>query len=197
MAINKRTLLGKPPETLGEKDAVHTAIVALRAGECLNRADWFKINEHGEAVEARNKKESVGVVDPFRDVMIPAGESFWGVIDQKDIPNVKHVWEHPKHTFEAPTREVEKQYTVAEYAKDLKIPYDQLLKDLETVAKTGSSIEYTGPLTEEELEEVQGDLDELWSEWGWWCAWEFENYGSMCCPEYEYPGDLYFYKEKE
>jgi hypothetical protein len=60
--INKRNLLGKTPEELGTKDAVHAAIVAVRAGQPIRPGQRCSINIDGEAVPDVN---GVGVADPF------------------------------------------------------------------------------------------------------------------------------------
>ena len=62
MAINKVKTLGKQPETLGEKDAVHVAIVSVRAGSYLDPGQKVGMNSDGEAVW---DNKGVGVVDPF------------------------------------------------------------------------------------------------------------------------------------
>ena len=44
--INKKNFLAHAPEELGVKDAVHVAIVSLRAGECLERAEEITLDEN-------------------------------------------------------------------------------------------------------------------------------------------------------
>ena len=73
--INKQPLLGQAPTAAGEKDAVHVAIVGVRAAHFLNAGDLVGINEHGEASRQENKK--IGVVDPFRRKSTPRGELVW------------------------------------------------------------------------------------------------------------------------
>ncbi len=45
--INKKNLLGRPPDELGLKDAVHVAIASVRAACAINPGQRCKINDYG------------------------------------------------------------------------------------------------------------------------------------------------------
>lgn len=183
--INKKNVLGKTPSEIGIKDAIHTAIVSVRAGSLIRPGDKCKINQYNEAVACNSN--SIGVADPWHNGNIIAGNIFWLIINQDEIPNVRHVWDHPSVSFEQPTREVQYNYTLKHLSDQLEIEYNQLLKDMEVVAKTDTPIKYTGNKTEEELETIQEDSWDYWSEFADVTGYVFENYGSQCCPEYNYP----------
>ena len=191
--INKKNMLGKTPEELGIKDAIHTAIVSVRAGALIEPGQRLKMNEFNEAIPS-NFKEGVGVADPFRRSNITRGQSFWLLLDQDAVPNVHHVWEHPNVDFSPPKRETQLNRVLAEFAELFGITYEQLLNACTKFVETEESLLYTGNKSEEELNEAQDSTDnyDLWDEWANEVGYEFENMGSNCCPEYQYPkGNLF------
>ena len=101
--MNKKNLLGKTPFDLGNKDAIHVAIVAVRAGGPLRPGQRCGLNEHREAVP---NEKGEGVVDPFRKGIIATGQPVWMLLDLTEVQNVTHHWDHPTVDFTAPTREV-------------------------------------------------------------------------------------------
>jgi hypothetical protein len=184
--INKKNVLGKEPHELGDKDAIHVAIVAVRAAEPIAPGTRCGVNEFGEAVP---KEKGVGVADPFRRSHITTGQSFWLLLDQDAVPNVRHVWEHPSVAFAAPTREPVLNRSLVDIAKQFGLTYQQLLDACSERFRTEKPVEYVGTLNAEELLSAVGQVDEyeLWSEWSYESGNEFENNGTECCPEYDYP----------
>lgn len=197
--INKKNHFNRKPEKLGERDAVHTAIVALRAGCFLKRAEYIKMNDDGEAVSS-NAKDSIGVVNPFlKTDFLRAGDWFWAMMNMEDIPNVQHTWEHPKHTFEAPKCKIKRNTYLEEMAQELGTSYESLMAALDSYVQDERPVEYDGKYNKEELEEAMDNLSkyELWSEWESQSDYEFENCGTACCPEYEYPDKRIFFHKGE
>lgn len=185
MAINKKTLLGKAPSELGIKDAVHVACVSLRAGEFLEPGQEITLNDRNEAVA--NKSKSFGVVDPFLTKSVKRGENFWGLLRMHEVPNVRHVWDHPDFEFNAPTEPIKYNETLQEFADDLKISYKEFMEACDKAYENDAPIEYTGPISKKDFDKVYYDKYELWSEWAIETGIEFENCGTACCPEYEHP----------
>jgi hypothetical protein len=190
--INKKKTLGKYPNILGERDAIHVPIVSVRAGSPLTPGQKCCINEYGEAVkqDLHNRLKTVGIVDPFLKFDVITGENFWLLVDSKAIPSVVHYWEHPDINFSVPTRDVEENKYLAGYAKDLGVTYHFLFSAMNTfINENEKSTVYEGKLTEEELEEIVEDFEnsDVWYEWAEETGHEFENYGSECCPEHDYP----------
>jgi hypothetical protein len=189
--INKKNLLGKAPSDLGVKDAIHVAIVAVRAGKPTKPGERCKLNEHREAVP---DEKGVGVADPFLKSNVPVGKKFWLLLAQDQVPNVQHTWEHPKVSFAPPEREPEQNSYLLGYAKDLGLTYEQLMEACEFAVENEHFAPYYGTLSPEDLEkawEKDVDIYDIWSNWADQSGHEFENTGTECCPEYQYPDQLF------
>jgi len=183
--INKRNVLGKAPFDLGDKDAIHVAIASVRAASFIKPGNRCQINEFGEAEPSDS---GPGVADPFR-TSIARGDSFWMLLDQDEVPNVRHVWEHPSVKFDKPTRPAKLNQWLERNAKSLGVTYDQLLEACAHVVNHYSPMPYPTAIDEDDLEKLldKADQYDIWSEWGEETGHEFENNGSACCPEYDYP----------
>lgn len=192
--INKKNLLGKVPQELGDKDAIHVAIVAVRAGATVQPGQRCELNEHREAIPA---EKGVGVADPFLKGPILTGTPFWLLLNQDAVPNVRHVWDIDGLDFSPPNRGIEYNSYIAEIAVELGVTYEQLMEACDYVTSGGTygwrEAKYPGTLDANELEKAldEFDSDTLWSEWSDETGYEFENQGSACCPEYDYPDTLF------
>lgn len=187
--INKRNVLGKPPLDLGDKDAIHVAIVAVRAGEVIKPGDRVGFNEFNEAVQ---DDDGPGVADPFRKSIV-RGDSFWMLLAQDEVPNVRHVWEHPSIKFDPPTRPVVENRYLKLIADGFGLTVAQLMDACSNYVHHSTKTPYRGPLTEEQLDEKWCDEKyDIWSEWADESGHEFENTGTACCPEYDYPYGMMF-----
>lgn len=183
--INKKNVLGKKPHDLGAKDAIHVAIVAVRAGSPIKPGQRCGLNEHREAVPA--EKNGVGVADPFMKSGVASGQAFWLLLDQDSVPNVRHEWEHPTADFSPPTRAVKLNATLKEYADNLGVTYEQLIESAAKVVENEEAVAYPGKKTADEVEAAQEEMYDLWSEWADETGHEFFNAGTACCPEFTYP----------
>lgn len=182
--INKKNFLGSAPVELGTKDAVHVAIVSVRAGAPIKPGQRCSINEFGEAVPGKGP----GVANPFVGE-IGKGEPFWLLMNPTEVVSVSHTWEHPTVEFGLPTREVVRNTYLVRYADKLGISYEELMKACKRAVE-GNPIKYGGPLEEDELDE-KIDRYDIFSEWSEETGHEFDNHGSDCCPEYDYPEELF------
>jgi hypothetical protein len=193
--INKKNLLGKEPEVLGDKDAVHVAMVACRAGVLI---------QPGQRCGLNNKKELVpnpkgpGIADPFRKTPILRGEKVWLLMNQDEIPNVQHTWEHPTVDFSPPSIEASKNATIGSVAEYYGVSYEQVMKAAQHVVKNDTPAKFPNKDWDEKFEIAfsEGDIDsyDFWYEWANETGHEFDNYGSACCPEYNYPECELFHK---
>lgn len=182
--INKKNVLGKRPMELGDKDAIHVAIVAVRAAEPIRPGSRCNLNDHREAV---NDKDGIGVADPFRKDTIVTGQSVWLLLNQDAVPNVRHVWDHPTADFTPPEREPQKNKYLVDYAAELGVTYEQLMDACAYVVEHNDPAPYPGTKPFSEIADQNADTYDIWYEWTNETGHEFENYGTECCPEYAYP----------
>jgi len=193
VAINKKNLLGKNPIDVGIKDAVHVAIVSLVAGTALPCGCRIKLNCDNQAIPARDgDKDSFGVVSPWSG-RIARGERFWALMDPDSVAAVEHTWDCDID-FSVKPKLVEENGYIADVAKKCGVTYEQMMQACKTFIDTERPANYPGTLSEETVEEEtdSDDLYTLWSEWSEETGYEFDNMGSECCPEYEYPDRLPF-----
>lgn len=89
------TKLGTVPTENDGRDAVHIAILPMRAAQFLPSGCPVKLNKNGDAIPC-DPEDAVGVVDPFlTKAQIFEGELFWLCLYPKTITSLRHVWEHP------------------------------------------------------------------------------------------------------
>jgi hypothetical protein len=186
--INKKNLLGKVPEVIGDRDAIHTAIVSVRAASPIQPGTRCGLNENREA---RPDGKGVGVADPWRKKAIGTGESFWLLLNQDEVPNVQHHWEHPTVDFTAPTVEVKRNRTILAAAQEYGVTYEQVMAAAQYIVDHDEPMKYPGSLALPaiDVEEVNDNFDsyDFWSEWAGEALHDFPNDGTDCCPEYSYP----------
>jgi len=185
--INKKNVLGKTPEELGDKDAIHVAIVAVRANRAIEPGAKCSLNADREAIPDH---KGIGVADPFRKKTILRGETFWLLMAQDSIPNVQHHWEHPTIDFSPPTVPAQKNRYIQMAADAYGVTYEQIMEAATSVVENRKSADYPATGTKEDLDAVEEEEFErydFWSSWSDETLYEFENYGSACCPEYQYP----------
>lgn len=195
--INKKNLLTRTPEELGFKDAVHVAIVSVRAGQHLSVGQEITINEYNEAVSSN---KGIGYVSPFVQGDILRGTNFWMLLKPHEVPNVQHYWEHDKFDFAPPKREVQKNKYLCNIADKFKLTYEQLMNACRQCVDTWAPVKYEGLLSEKEFEEALEEYEyeiryDVWSEWSDEANYEFSNMGTDCCPEYDLPECRLFYFE--
>ncbi len=201
--INKKNVLGKVPHNLGDKDAIHVAIVAVRAAQLITPGQKCSLNKDREAVP--DNKNGIGVADPFVKSNIKRGQEFWLLLNQDEVPNVKHVWEHPNVDFSPPIKNKSMNQCIKDYAEQIGCDYDDLI-DICTEIVDSSRINYaifdgnefslSPDYPDGDYSEIE-DLWDLWSEWAEETGYEFENEGSACCPEYDYPRTQFLKKASE
>ena len=98
---DKRSVATDALETLGRcpipensgRDAIHLAVEPVIAAERLYPGQHVGLTDDHEALARIDKK--VGIVDPFVDGSVAAGERFWLVVYPRRITSLRHVWTHP------------------------------------------------------------------------------------------------------
>lgn len=86
------TKLGELIKGPAQRDCVHIAIAPVEAGEFL-AAGVRVMLVNGKAWFAR-KEPSIGIVDPFLNTSVEAGQRFWLLLYQQTITGMRHVWRH-------------------------------------------------------------------------------------------------------
>lgn len=200
--INKKNYLVQKPTEAGIKDAVHCAIVSVRAGATIQPGQRCKINEFGEAIPGNGP----GFANVFMTNQVLTGEFLWLMMHPNEVESVLHTWEH-KDDF-IPKRDIAYNNTLLEYAEAYGVTYQQLMDALTYKVHKDKEMTYLGTKTEEEITRFEDnvyDYDknkiyyeryDLWSEWGMETNYTFPNWGTECCPEWRFPdAPLFIFKE--
>ena len=193
MAINKRKYLGKSPDELGVKDAIHVAIVSCVAGCAIKCGARVQLNRDGHAEECGDQERGgFGVADPFAG-QIARGQKFWVMLDPDSVDTVSHSWDH-KIEFPTNPVPVPQNRCLVDFAAALGVSYTDLMAACAYYVKTGHKHGYPGTLSQETAEEQAEKhyLSDMWSEWSDESGYEFDNDGSECCPECSYPDEIPF-----
>lgn len=74
------------------RDAVHVAIVPMKAAEMLRPGQ--RVGLIGES-EAGPSESCIGIVDPYLTDVVPKGERFWLCLLPETVTGMRHHWEHP------------------------------------------------------------------------------------------------------
>lgn len=101
MSDNKHTVSTDALETLGSqidkfqgRDAIHLAVNPTEAAQTLLPGGHVKLDADGKAIRA-DIGQGLGIVDPFLEDAVKAGQWFWLVVYPRQITSLHHVWEHP------------------------------------------------------------------------------------------------------
>lgn len=98
---DKRQVSTGALETLGQiidekagRDAIHLAVFPAIAGETLTPGQDVGLIADGNTASA-DVECPVGIVDPFLEFVVEAGQWFWLIIYPRQIDSLRHVWSHP------------------------------------------------------------------------------------------------------
>lgn len=109
-----------------ERDAIHVAIIPVQARTELNPGQ--PVGKDG------TDKDPIGVVDPFLDKPVKAGQIFWMLLKPRTITGLRHHWEHPD--YPNPTSPIEIPRAAAHknslmwlqnFAKEVGCTFDKLM----------------------------------------------------------------------
>jgi len=159
--------LGKIITTEQHRDAIHIAVVPVVAGQTLSPGTKVRLSPTGEAILS-GRKEPIGIVDPFLDRIVAAGEKFWLFLNPGSITSLRHDWTHPAFQDELSERDMEtvrkvtgkltspeSELWLREFAAQINFGYEEFMEELAHAIKTGDSI-HTG---DQEIDVP----DELWT----------------------------------
>ncbi len=94
-----------------KKDAIHVAIAYVEAGEALVAGQRVGLTYAGSGIVDSRSKTPIGVVDPFIEGTVLAGDSFWLFLFPDSITGLRHEWEHPQFPTPQPTQDREDYYS--------------------------------------------------------------------------------------
>jgi hypothetical protein len=134
---DKRKVSTDALETLGtiigpneKRDAIHLAVEPIEAGMQLLPGQHVGIR-NGKAFVAN--ESALGIVDPFIERPVEAGERFWLVVYPRQIHSLRHVWTHPSFPDEPATvyppasAKEESEQWIKQYAESIDIGYRRLM----------------------------------------------------------------------
>ena len=124
------------PQNLPPRDAVHIAVVPVKALWRLEPGDPVALNIRQEAYIPVSSVETIGVVDPFLKHIVRSGEYFWLYLNPGSITSLTHHWTHPAFPVGAEpaaklvgTTKAKAKAWIREYAKFLGLAYSTLMSD--------------------------------------------------------------------
>lgn len=93
--------LGRLPDSLAERDAVHIAVAPVIASEALKPGQHVALVD-GEAVQATQSVRAIGIVDSYLTKPVAKGERFWLMLYPGSITSLRHDWTHKAFAVLAP-----------------------------------------------------------------------------------------------
>ena len=124
--------LGETPHADAQRDAVHIAVVPLKA-RCKYRlypgcSVKLVPGRTDSVMEVRNDydPDCIGVVDPFRKEPANDGDMCWVFLKPNSISYLRHAWEHP--AFDIPSKMSEAETWLRTFAADNAFDFDGMMK---------------------------------------------------------------------
>lgn len=108
------------------RDAIHIAIVAVKATEELNPGDHVGLVS-GEATKFLTE-EHLGIVDPYLKAPVKRGELFYLLLYPNTVTDMKHVWSHPAFKEQSIVNKNKASLLwIENYANTLGLKYEELM----------------------------------------------------------------------
>jgi len=127
---NSEPKLGQLIDPTAQRDAIHVAIVPLKAGCDLWRAGKIKLKYGSTDIALPadyDVKEAIGIVDPFLDQYeVKEGQWFWGILTPGTVTGMRHQWEHPKFDAVQTTSNEHEQW-LHDFCDRWNFDYDELI----------------------------------------------------------------------
>lgn len=130
--------LGVLVDSLTERDAIHVAIMAVKAGCALHPGQHVGFIREDSAREVgpatgRDVK-AIGIIDPFLKAPVPSGAWCYLVLYPNTITSLRHDWEHPdvdakqmQVATDALSGRAKAIEGVQNFASEINVGYDELL----------------------------------------------------------------------
>lgn len=94
MSDQSKLGLGRIITTEQHRDAIHIAVAPVTAAHTMIAGRHFAFDEKGHASEHTGKKP-IGIIDPFLNCKVEAGQKCWGYLYPGSITSLRHQWAHP------------------------------------------------------------------------------------------------------
>lgn len=80
-----------------KRDAIHLGVEPVTTKDMLLKGQylvWHDMDKRIVKATFDNDPNAIGIVDPFLDKSVDAGEWFWLILLPRQITSLRHVWEH-------------------------------------------------------------------------------------------------------
>lgn len=84
--------IGSLAKEAGIKDALHFPVVSVKSSDRFLPGEPVGLNDKGLAAQV---DDPIGIVDPFLKRAVEPGDTFWLMLYQKTVTNLRHDWSHP------------------------------------------------------------------------------------------------------
>lgn len=141
-----------------ERDAIHVAILPVKAAEPLVQGTTVKVDNLGRATHAR-REEAIGIIDPFLPKAVEMGEKCWVFLFPGTVTGMRHHWSLPAVDGEGLTATRAKSIEwLNQYAAACKIDYDEFIEAVTEFVNNGC----TSATMEDNFSDYQV-TDEFWT----------------------------------
>lgn len=119
--------LGVVPPANSERDAIHVAVIPVRASELLRPGQRVGIVGANLAGPSENV---VGIVDPYLVDVVPKDGWFWLALLPGSVTGMRHHWQHPSFDIAQAFNEIEASEKWLQSAADrLGVSYAHLIAE--------------------------------------------------------------------
>lgn len=158
--------LGEFPGPGDTRDAIHVAVIPVRAGETLSPGSWVHMKDDRayEVIPPR----AIGVVDPYLvNAWVQPGQAFWLCLKPQTITGLRHRWSHPAFadvSEELPSKEdvfAEAQKVVEHVAERRGVTTNELMAAADRYV-------FMDEMTDDRFKEDDnstGEWHEFWKAW--------------------------------
>ena len=119
------TKLGNLIEGEQHRDAIHVAVIPMKANELLRPGQ--RVGLIGDGAGPSDK--CVGIVDPFLTDVVAKGATFWLLLLPDTVTGMRHHWEHPEFktaTTDNPAAKEAARLWILEQCEPLGCDFDEL-----------------------------------------------------------------------
>jgi hypothetical protein len=137
------TEIGKIIKGNRGRDAIHIAVAPLVAAHALSPGDHIGLSDDGQAVRCATP---IGIVDPYLEEGVKAGEKFYMFLYPNTITSLRHEWIHPSFKDSDPIvalmdglsgERARARREIEEFAKHANSGFDEIMESAREFQKSG------------------------------------------------------------